>query len=103
MTELQLIEGDVLLRDAAGNPVAVKVDGTYYQLAVSDDTTHGLLGQILSELKKANLHWEIVNGDSQVTDQLWTHYYSPSKIGTDTIWHSPQHASVLVLPVTEGA
>ena len=46
---------------------------------------------------------EIVNGDSVVTDVLWTHYYTPNKIGTDTIHHSTAHPSTLVLPVMEGA
>jgi uncharacterized protein len=46
---------------------------------------------------------EIVNGDSAVTDVLWTHYYVPSKIGTDTIYHSAQYPSALTLPVMEGA
>ena len=42
---------------------------------------------------------EIVNGDSPVTDVLWTHYYAPNKIGEDTIRHSARHPSVLILPV----
>jgi predicted acyl esterase len=46
---------------------------------------------------------EIVNGDSAVTDVLWTHYYTPNKIGTDTIYHSAQYPSALTLPVMEGA
>jgi uncharacterized protein len=46
---------------------------------------------------------EIVNGDSVVTDVLWTHYYAPSKIGTDTVYHSPEYPSALILPVMEGA
>jgi hypothetical protein len=46
---------------------------------------------------------EIVNGDSVITDVLWTHYYVPSKIGTDTIYHSAGHLSALTLPVMEGA
>jgi uncharacterized protein len=46
---------------------------------------------------------ELVNGDSAVTDMLWTHYYAPDKIGSDTIHHSAEHRSVLVLPVMEGA
>jgi uncharacterized protein len=45
---------------------------------------------------------EIVNGDSAVTDVLWSHYYAPNKIGTDTIHHSVEHPSALTLPVTEG-
>ncbi len=46
---------------------------------------------------------EIVNGDFVVTDVLWTHYYVPSKIGADTIYHSATHPSALILPVMEGA
>ncbi len=54
--------------------------------------------------KKGNrIRLEIVNGDSVVTDVLWTHYYVPSKIGTDTIYHSAAHPSALTLPVMEGA
>ena len=34
---------------------------------------------------------------------LWTHYYLPSKIGTDTIHHSADYPSALTLPVMEGA
>jgi putative CocE/NonD family hydrolase len=54
--------------------------------------------------KKDNrVRLEIVNGDSVITDVLWTHYYVPSKIGADTIYHSAEHPSALTLPVTEGA
>jgi len=42
---------------------------------------------------------EIVNGDSPVSEALWTHYYRPDKIGTDTIYHDAVHASALILPV----
>jgi putative CocE/NonD family hydrolase len=42
---------------------------------------------------------EIVNGDSPVTEALWTHFYRPDKIGTDTIYHDTAHPSALVLPV----
>ena len=53
--------------------------------------------------KKGNrVRLELVNGDSAVTDMLWTHYYNPDKIGSDTIHHSREHPSALVLPVTEG-
>jgi putative CocE/NonD family hydrolase len=45
---------------------------------------------------------EIVNGDSVVTDVLWTHYYTPDKIGADTIYHSTEYPSALTLPVIEG-
>ena len=43
---------------------------------------------------------EIVNGDSPVTELLWTHYYRPDKIGADTIHHDTVRPSVLILPVT---
>lgn len=43
---------------------------------------------------------EIANGDSPVTEVLWSHYYSPNKRGTDTFSHSSEHPSHLVLPVS---
>jgi hypothetical protein len=42
---------------------------------------------------------EIVNGDSAVTDAVFTHPYHPTLIGTDTIHHDSVHASCLRLPV----
>jgi len=45
---------------------------------------------------------EIVNGDSPISEQLWSHYYRPDKIGADTIHHSAQYPSRLVLPVAPG-
>jgi hypothetical protein len=45
---------------------------------------------------------EIVNGDSPVTDVIWTHLYTPNKIGEDTIHHGTLHPSALILPVAEG-
>ncbi|HZQ75547.1 MAG TPA: CocE/NonD family hydrolase [Burkholderiales bacterium] len=53
--------------------------------------------------KGSRVRLELANGDSAVTDMLWTHYYNPHKIGADTIHHSSAHPSALVLPVTEGA
>jgi predicted acyl esterase len=53
--------------------------------------------------KDSRVRLEIVNGDSVVTDVLWTHYYLPDKIGTDTIHHSATYPSELGLPVTDGA
>jgi putative CocE/NonD family hydrolase len=53
--------------------------------------------------KGDRIRLEIVNGDSALTDMLWTHYYLPEKIGTDTIHHGPECLSELILPVTEGA
>lgn len=46
---------------------------------------------------------EIVNGDSPVSEALWTHFYRPDKIGSDTIFHDPAHPSALVLPVDRSA
>jgi putative CocE/NonD family hydrolase len=42
---------------------------------------------------------EIVNGDSAVTDNVFTHPYHPTLMGTDTIHHDAAHASCIVLPV----
>jgi len=53
--------------------------------------------------KGSRVRLELVNGDSGLTDMLWTHYYNPNKIGADTIHHSAEHPSALVLPVLEGA
>jgi hypothetical protein len=58
----QIIEGEVVLRDSAGNPVVVHKDGKYMQLAVTDQVTQGLLGEILLELKKMNVHLSMING-----------------------------------------
>ena len=44
---------------------------------------------------------EIVNGDSPVTDVIWTHLYTPNKIGEDTVSHGKRHPSALFLPVIE--
>jgi uncharacterized protein len=52
--------------------------------------------------KGSRVRLEIVNGDSAITDVLWTHYFIPSKIGTDTIYHSAEYPSALTLPVTGG-
>ena len=43
---------------------------------------------------------EIVNGDSPISEALWSHYYRPDKIGADTSHHSAQYPSQLLLPVT---
>jgi hypothetical protein len=42
---------------------------------------------------------EIVNGDSPVTDGVWTHTFGPRLVGTDTIHHDAAHPSRLILPV----
>ena len=50
---------------------------------------------------KANhrIRLEIVNGDSPLTDSLFTHQYLYYKVGTDTIWHNDKHPSRLLLPI----
>jgi putative CocE/NonD family hydrolase len=42
---------------------------------------------------------EIANGDSQLTDSVFTHPYQPTLVGTDTIHHDTAHASRLLLPI----
>ena len=42
---------------------------------------------------------EIVNGDSPLTDSLFTHQYLYYKVGSDTIWHNAKRPSRLLLPV----
>jgi putative CocE/NonD family hydrolase len=52
--------------------------------------------------RKGNrLRVEISNHDSPVTDSLFFHFYRPDKIGTDTIYHDPEHSSELLLPVLD--
>jgi hypothetical protein len=64
----------------------------------------GKAARALAAARKGNrVRLEIVKGDSVITDVLWTHYYLPNKIGTDTIYHSAEHPSALTLPVMEGA
>jgi uncharacterized protein len=42
---------------------------------------------------------EISNGDSPVTEALWSHFYRPDRIGTDGIHHGADYPSCLVLPI----
>lgn len=42
---------------------------------------------------------ELANGDSSVTEYVFTHEYAPWKVGRDTIHHSAEHPSHLLLPV----
>jgi predicted acyl esterase len=42
---------------------------------------------------------EIVNGDSPLTDAIFTHQYLYYKVGSDTFWHNAKHVSRLLLPV----
>jgi putative CocE/NonD family hydrolase len=42
---------------------------------------------------------ELANGDSPVTDGVFSHPYHPSLMGTDTIHHDAARASCILLPV----
>jgi len=44
---------------------------------------------------------EIANGDSPLTDAVFTHPYPPTAIGTDTIHHHGAYQSCLMLPVVK--
>ena len=70
------------------------VAGEIYKLAISLEP--------MAYLFKAGhrIRLEIANGDSPVTEALWGHFYRPDKIGRDTLHHSTQHPSHLILPVT---
>ena len=77
-----------------GQPEALK-PGEVYRFDIS-------LEPNAYQFKKGNrIRLEIVNGDSPITDVLWTHYYQPNKIGQDTLHHSARYPSALVLPVIE--
>ena len=49
--------------------------------------------------KGHRIRLEIANGDSALTDAVFTHPYHPTLIGTDTIHHDAVHASRILLPV----
>jgi len=49
--------------------------------------------------KGHRIRLEIANGDSPLTDSVFTHPYHPSLTGTDTIHHNAAHPSRLLLPV----
>lgn len=51
--------------------------------------------------KGHRIRLEIVNGDSSLTDGLFTHQYAWWKVGKDTIYHDADHPSRLWLPVVE--
>jgi hypothetical protein len=49
----------------------------------------------------SRIRLEIVNGDSPITEgAYWCHYYRPDQLGEDTIHHSAEYPSALILPVT---
>jgi uncharacterized protein len=42
---------------------------------------------------------ELANGDSPITDIVFTHDYAPYQVGRDTIYHDAEHPSQILLPV----
>jgi predicted acyl esterase len=51
--------------------------------------------------KGSRIRLEIANGDSSVTDSIFTHTYGPQSVGADTIVHDAQHPSALILPIID--
>lgn len=50
--------------------------------------------------KKGNrIRLELANGDSQLTELIFEHEYTPDKMGRDTIYHGSKHPSHILLPV----
>lgn len=49
----------------------------------------------------SRLRLEIANGDSGITDPIFSHVYSPDKVGRDTIHHDARYPSRLALSVEE--
>lgn len=51
----------------------------------------------------SRLRLELANGDSSVTEYVFTHEYSPAKVGRDTIHHDERYPSHLLLPIRPAA
>jgi hypothetical protein len=49
--------------------------------------------------KGHRIRLEIANGDSPITDTIFSHLYLPYKVGTDTFHHNAARASRLLLPL----
>ncbi len=49
--------------------------------------------------KGSRIRLELANGDSQLTEFVFQHDYTPNKVGTDTIYHDAEHPSQLIVPV----
>ncbi|HWV43212.1 CocE/NonD family hydrolase [Pseudorhodoplanes sp.] len=52
--------------------------------------------------KGSRIRLEIANGDSQLTEFVFQHDYTPDKVGRDTLHHSSEHPSHILLPVVQG-
>ena len=53
--------------------------------------------------KGSRIRLEIANGDSPVTEGIFSHFYTPDKIGRDTYVHNAQYPSALILPLVKAA
>jgi hypothetical protein len=53
--------------------------------------------------KGHRIRLELANGDSMMTDSFFAHQYAWYKVGTDTIHHSAEFPSRLLLPVFSGS
>lgn len=51
----------------------------------------------------SRIRLELANGDSNVTEGVFAHPYTPDKVGRDTIHHDKRYPSRLILPVMDGA
>jgi uncharacterized protein len=49
--------------------------------------------------KGHRIRLELANGDSPITDTIFTHLYLPYKVGVDTIHHNASRPSRLLLPI----
>ena len=58
---------------------------------------------MIARMPGPTLRLEISNGGSPGTDGLFTHQYGWFKVGRDTIHHSTENPSRLILPVGAGA
>lgn len=51
----------------------------------------------------SRIRLELANGDSSVTEGVFSHFYTPDKVGRDTIHHDARYPSRLLLPVMDRA
>jgi predicted acyl esterase len=49
--------------------------------------------------KGSRIRLELANGDSQLTEFVFQHEYTPDKVGCDTIYYGPDYPSNLLLPI----
>ena len=78
----------------------------YVRMDVRGSETQGVLGYKMlrygAKIPRVILRWDgtrLANGDSNVTDGNFAHQYLWYKMGTDTIYHEPEHPSRILLPI----